>query len=123
MSLQPRCRFCSAPLSGSFADRGMSPLSNSFLAPEQLNRMERFYPLHAWVCEACLLEQLEQFETPENIFSDYAYSSAYSCAWLEHALRHALDSIERFGLQSSALVVEFASNDGYLLQYFAQGGI
>jgi 2-polyprenyl-3-methyl-5-hydroxy-6-metoxy-1,4-benzoquinol methylase len=123
MSLQPRCRFCSASLSVSFADLGMSPLSNSYLASEQLNRMERFYPLHAWVCEACLLVQLEQFETPENIFSDYAYFSSYSDSWLEHARKYAHDSIARLGLQSSSLVVEVASNDGYLLQYFAQRGI
>ena len=70
------CRFCSAPLSLSFADLGMSPPSNSYLVAGDLNRMERFYPLHAWVCEKCFLVQLEEFETPEQIFSDYAYFSS-----------------------------------------------
>jgi len=71
------CRFCGAPLELSFADLGMSPPSNSFLEAGALNRMERFYPLHAWVCGKCFLVQLEEFETPEQIFSDYAYFSSY----------------------------------------------
>lgn len=120
MNLQSGCRFCGTPLRVSFADLGMSPLSNSYLAAANLNRMEPFYPLHAWVCDSCLLVQLEQFETPQNIFSDYAYFSSYSDSWLEHARKYARDSIERFSLKSSDLVVEVASNDGYLLQYFAQ---
>jgi SAM-dependent methyltransferase len=103
-----------------FADLGMSPLANSFLTAEQANAMEPFYPLRAYVCEACFLVQLEQFETPDHIFSDYAYFSSYSTSWLEHSLRYVEQMIERFSLRNSSQVVELASNDGYLLQYFAE---
>src|SRR5260370_19812321 len=83
MTLKGRCRFCEAPLSLSFADLGMSPLSNAYLKSEDLNAMERFYPLHAWVCESCYLVQLEEFENPQRIFGkDYAYFSSYSDTWL-----------------------------------------
>jgi len=112
------CRLCRAPLSVSFADLGMTPLSNAFLKAEQLDRMERFYPLHAWVCGKCFLVQLEQFEAPEHIFSDdYAYFSSYSELWLEHARRYVEMAAARF---APRFVMELASNDGYLLQYFAQ---
>lgn len=118
-----RCRFCRAPLSFSFADLGMSPLSNAFLKPEQLDEMERFYPLHAWVCASCFLVQLEEFESPEHIFSDYAYFSSYSDTWLQHAAAYTESMIERFGFGPKSQVIELASNDGYLLQYFKQRGI
>lgn len=122
--MNPRpCRFCRAPLSLSFADLGMSPPSNSFLKPEQLDRMERFYPLHAWVCEECFLVQLEEFETPEEIFRDYAYFSSYSETWLQHAKDYTGAMTRRFGLGTSSFVVEIASNDGYLLQYFVERGV
>jgi 2-polyprenyl-3-methyl-5-hydroxy-6-metoxy-1,4-benzoquinol methylase len=85
--------------------------------------MEPFYPLHAWVCDKCLLVQLEQFESPEHIFSDYAYFSSYSDSWLEHASAYAVSMIGRFGYDSNSHVVEIASNDGYLLQYFVKCGI
>ncbi|MEA2265948.1 MAG: hypothetical protein QOE27_1531, partial [Solirubrobacteraceae bacterium] len=114
----PACRFCAQPLEHVFADLGMSPLANSYLAPEQLGAMEPFYPLLAYVCSACLLVQLEEFETPDRIFSDYAYFSSYSTTWLEHAERYATEMTDRFGLDESSHVVELASNDGYLLQYF-----
>lgn len=114
------CRFCSGALRASFADLGMSPPSNSYLEAAQLNRMERFYPLHAWVCEKCFLVQLEQFETPEQIFSDYAYFSSYSDSWLAHAKAYTRAVTARFGLDASSFVVEIASNDGYLLQYFVE---
>lgn len=117
------CRFCAAPLTLSFADLGMSPPSNSYLKVEDLNRMERFYPLHAWVCEKCFLVQLEEFETPEQIFSDYAYFSSYSDTWLAHARAYAHAMKKRLGLASASFVVEIASNDGYLLQYFVEQGI
>jgi 2-polyprenyl-3-methyl-5-hydroxy-6-metoxy-1,4-benzoquinol methylase len=117
------CRFCRSPLSLSFADLGMSPLSNAYLKPEQLNQMERFYPLHARVCEACFLVQLEEFESPERIFSDYAYFSSYSDSWLQHAARYAEQMTDRFGFNERSHVVEIASNDGYLLQYFVARGI
>ncbi len=114
------CRFCSGPLRASFADLGMSPPSNSYLEAAQLNRMERFYPPHAWVCEKCFLVQLEQFETPEQIFSDYAYFSSFSDSWLAHAKAYTRAVTARFGLSASSFVVEIASNDGYLLQYFVE---
>ena len=117
------CRFCGAALEQSFADLGMSPLSNAYLKAEQLHQMERFYPLHAWVCGSCFLVQLEQFETPENIFSDYAYFSSYSDSWLEHVASYTEAMVERFGLNAGSHVVEIASNDGYLLQYFVKRGI
>jgi len=112
------CRFCAAPLSAVFADLGMSPLANSYLSPEQGNGMEPFYPLRALVCDQCLLVQLEEFETPQHIFGEYAYFSSYSTSWLDHARRYTEQMVERFGLGESSHVVELASNDGYLLQYF-----
>ncbi len=115
------CRFCQAPLSRTFADLGVTPISNAFLSAEELNRMEPFYPLHAFVCEGCLLVQLEDVESPERIFNeDYAYFSSYSDSWLAHA-RHYTDLMtERLGLNGDSFVVEIASNDGYLLQYFLE---
>ena len=119
-----KCRFCEAPLSLTFADLGMSPLSNAYLKAEQLNGMERFYPLHAWVCESCYLVQLEEFESPRHIFGeDYAYFSSYSDTWLEHARRYTELMMGRLGLGPKSHVVELASNDGYLLQYFKRKGI
>jgi SAM-dependent methyltransferase len=96
----------------------MSPLANSYLPPERANSMEPFYPLRALVCGNCFLVQLEEFETPEQIFSDYAYFSSYSSSWLEHSRRYAEQMIERLGLGAGSHVVEIASNDGYLLQFF-----
>jgi len=101
----------------------MSPPSNSFLQAADLNRMERFYPLHAWVCEQCFLVQLEEFETPEQIFSDYAYFSSYSESWLAHAQAYTQAMTARLGLNAASFVVEIASNDGYLLQYFVAQGV
>src|SRR5712691_8645449 len=119
-----KCRFCEASLSLTFADLGMSPLSNAYLKPEQLNGMERFYPLHAWVCESCYLVQLEEFESPRHIFGeDYAYFSSYSDTWLKHARRYTELMMGRFGLGPKSQIVELASNDGYLLQYFKRKGI
>lgn len=118
-----KCRFCGNPLVRSFCDLGMSPPSNSYLKPEQLNRMEAFFPLHAYVCDACFLVQLEQFQTPGEIFSDYAYFSSYSDTWLAHSRDYADSMQRRFGLGGQSLVVEIASNDGYLLQFFKQKDI
>lgn len=117
------CRFCKTELTVSFCDLGMSPLSNSYLKKENLDRMEPFYPLHAYVCEKCLLVQLEEFESPENIFSDYAYFSSYSDSWLKHCEDYVSKMTERFGLNESSHVVEVASNDGYLLQFFKDRGV
>ncbi|MFI4981562.1 MAG: methyltransferase domain-containing protein [Nevskiales bacterium] len=117
------CRFCAAALTHSFCNLGMSPLSNSYLSADQLSARESFYPLHAYVCEKCLLVQLEEFESPEAIFSDYAYFSSYSSSWLRHAEDYANMMIARFRLDATQRIVEIASNDGYLLQYFKQRGI
>jgi 2-polyprenyl-3-methyl-5-hydroxy-6-metoxy-1,4-benzoquinol methylase len=119
----PQCRFCRSDLRHTFVDLGMSPLSNAYLRHEQLNQMERFYPLHARVCSQCFLVQLEQFECPERIFGDYAYFSSYSDSWLQHVSEYAQGMSKRFELDSTSLVVEVASNDGYLLQYFQRMGI
>src|SRR3954471_273735 len=117
------CRFCATPLEATFADLGMSPLANSYVEPERANSMEPFYPLHALVCPQCFLVQLAQYESPDHIFSDYAYFSSYSTTWLEHSKRYVDAMVERFGVDGSSHVVEIASNDGYLLQYFKQRGV
>jgi 2-polyprenyl-3-methyl-5-hydroxy-6-metoxy-1,4-benzoquinol methylase len=117
------CRFCGSPLQAVFADLGMSPLANSYLTPEQGNAMEPFYPLRALVCDRCFLVQLEEYESPSHIFSDYAYFSSYSSSWLEHSRRYVEAMIDRFGFDGSSHVVEIASNDGYLLQYFKERGV
>jgi SAM-dependent methyltransferase len=117
------CRFCSTTLTHSFCDLGMSPLSNAFIAPEKLNAMEPFYPLHAFVCDNCYLVQLDEFESPEEIFSDYVYFSSYSDSWLEHSKRYTEVMTQRLALDDKSQVIEIASNDGYLLQYFANNGI
>ncbi|MCR8844266.1 class I SAM-dependent methyltransferase [Paenibacillus sp. SC116] len=112
------CRVCKAALTHTFLDLGVSPLANSFLTADQRNRMEPFYPLHAYVCDACLLVQLGEYESPQQIFSHYLYASSYSSSWLKHAEAYAEMVIERFQLNSESQVIEVASNDGYLLQYF-----
>jgi hypothetical protein len=117
------CRFCGAPLTHTFVDLGMSPLCESYLRAEQLNQMEPFYPLHVWVCEHCYLVQLEQYVSPEEIFTEYAYFSSYADTWLQHAARYVDQVTARFGLGAGSHVVEIASNDGYLLQYFVGKGI
>ena len=122
MNVEP-CRFCKVPLHTSFCDLGMSPLANSYLDASQLQQAERFYPLHAFVCDRCYLVQLKEFESPEAIFSDYAYFSSYSDSWLEAAKSYTAYMRGRFGFNHQSLVVEIASNDGYLLQYFQKDGI
>jgi SAM-dependent methyltransferase len=119
----PQCRLCSAPLHHTFLDLGMSPLSNAFLRADQLGEEEAFFPLHARVCDRCFLVQLEQFESPEKIFREYAYFSSYSQSWLRHAQAYVECILERIELGQTSLVVEIASNDGYLLQYFRARGI
>jgi 2-polyprenyl-3-methyl-5-hydroxy-6-metoxy-1,4-benzoquinol methylase len=120
----PPCRFCGAPLRHVFADLGMSPVANDNVALERASAMEPFYPLCALVCAECFLVQLAPFQTPRPIFrDDYAYFSSYSSSWLEHSRRYTEEMIERLGLDGSSQVVELASNDGYLLQYFARAGV
>ncbi|HEY8507274.1 MAG TPA: class I SAM-dependent methyltransferase, partial [Steroidobacteraceae bacterium] len=106
-----------------FVDLGMSPLCQTHIEPHQLNHMERFYPLRVWVCDKCFLVQLQEYVSPDEIFSDYAYFSSYSQSWVEHARRYSVKMIERFGLSKSSLVMEVASNDGYLLQHFVKAGV
>jgi len=118
-----RCRFCGTELRHEFVDLGMSPLCESFLSAEQLNKMEPFYPLHVYVCEKCFLVQLEEYVKPADIFTDYAYFSSYSDSWLAHAKRYTDLMTQRFNLSAKSFVVELASNDGYLLQYFVEKGI
>jgi SAM-dependent methyltransferase len=117
------CRFCGTPLEATFVNLGMSPLASSYLPAERDNAIEPFYPLHAMVCSRCFLVQLGEFESPEHIFSDYAYFSSYSSTWLEHSQRYVEAMVDRFPLDAGSRVVEIASNDGYLLQYFAARGI
>jgi SAM-dependent methyltransferase len=118
-----RCRFCAAPLRHTFVDLGSSPLCESFLTAAELNRMEPFYPLHAYVCETCFLVQLEQYVAPEDIFTEYAYFSSYSDSWVAHARAYVELVTDRLGLGPDSFVVELASNDGYLLQHFVGGGV
>ena len=108
-----KCRFCATPLQHSFVDLGMSPLCQTHIEPHQLNHMEPFYPLHAWVCHACFLVQLEQYVAPSDIFSDYAYFSSYSDSWVEHARRYAAHMTGLLQLGPRSKVMEIASNDGY----------
>jgi SAM-dependent methyltransferase len=117
------CRFCGTPLRDSLCDLGMSPMSNSYIAPEDAQKKEPFYPLHAYVCAKCFLVQLPEFESPEHIFSDYAYFSSYSESWLAHAKAYTEAMTARFALGPASRVIEIASNDGYLLQYFAEKAI
>ena len=117
------CRFCGTPLRHTFVDLGMSPLCESFLSAGQLNRMEPFYPLHVFVCANCFLVQLQEYVSVESIFTEYAYFSSYSESWLTHAKAYTDQMIERFALDSKSQVVEVASNDGYLLQYFVASGV
>ncbi|MBS0603531.1 MAG: methyltransferase domain-containing protein [Verrucomicrobia bacterium] len=120
---QDSCRFCQSPLKHSFCDLGMTPLSNSYLKKEQLEKGESFYPLHAYVCSQCFLVQVKEYELPQNIFSDYAYFSSYSDSWLKHCKNYAEQIITRLKLDSSKQVIEIASNDGYLLQFFKERNI
>jgi SAM-dependent methyltransferase len=117
------CRFCGAGLQRTFVDLGMSPLCETYLAPADLNRGETYYPLHVYVCEKCFLVQLEEYESAESIFSDYAYFSSYSDSWLKHADHYCAKMKSRFALGEKSFVVEVASNDGYLLQYFVQRNV
>jgi SAM-dependent methyltransferase len=119
----PACRFCGAELGLTVVDLGMSPLCENFLRAEQIREMEPFYPLHVFGCERCYLVQLESFVPPNEIFSEYAYFSAYSTSWVEHARRYVEMISERLRLGTEDLVVELASNDGYLLQHFVGTGV
>jgi 2-polyprenyl-3-methyl-5-hydroxy-6-metoxy-1,4-benzoquinol methylase len=122
-SAHPACRFCATRLEYTFVDLGMSPLCESYVSQAQLNQMEPFYPLHVYVCEKCLLVQLQEYVTPDHIFTEYAYFSSYSDSWVEHAKTYTDMIVPRLNLGQGSYVVELASNDGYLLQHFVEKGI
>lgn len=117
------CRFCNAPVTESFCNLGMQPPSNAFLAVDDLNKAERYYPLHAFVCSRCFLVQIDEFESPAEIFSDYAYYSSYSSTWLARSESYVNTMIHHLSLDEKSFVVEVGSNDGYLLKYFLRKGI
>lgn len=123
MQRDPICRFCMSPLKHTLVDLGMSPLCESILSADQLNSMEPFYPLRVYVCESCFLAQLEEYVSPEEIFNEYDYFSSYADSWLQHAKNYTDLMVKRFGFDAENLVVEIASNDGYLLQNFVEKGI
>lgn len=118
-----RCRLCNAELRRTFIDLGASPLCESYLTKADLDRVEKAYPLHVRICEQCLLVQLPECVEPSEVFSHYAYFSSYSDSWVHHAKLYTDRVIERFGLGPRDLVIEAASNDGYLLQHFVKRGI
>jgi SAM-dependent methyltransferase len=111
------------PLKHTFIDLGVSPLANSYLKEDQLQRMEPFYPLHAFVCDSCFLVQVPEFQSPKQIFKEYAYFSSYSQSWLKHANAYVELMVKKFGINTKSQVIEIGSNDGYLLQYFKEKNI
>jgi SAM-dependent methyltransferase len=117
------CRFCGSGLQRTLVDLGMSPLCETYPSAADFSRGEVYYPLHVYVCDKCFLVQLEQYETPENIFSDYPYFSSYSDSWLKHCENYCEKMIQLLRLNEQSAVVEVASNDGYLLQYFVRRNI
>ncbi len=117
-----RCRFCRSALGTPFLDLGMSPLCESYVPADRLNSMEPFYPLRVFVCDQCHLVQLLEYVSPSQIFSEYAYFSSYSDSWLRHAREYVEMIVKRLELHPGDQVVEVASNDGYLLQYFVEKG-
>jgi hypothetical protein len=120
----PLCRSCGKPLTTVVVDLGMTPISNAFVRADRASFSEKFYPLKSFVCDSCWMVQLEDFETPETHFhGDYVYFSSFSDSWLAHARAFVETSVKRFSLGASSRVVEVASNDGYLLQYFVERGI
>ncbi|MFY9910148.1 MAG: class I SAM-dependent methyltransferase [Candidatus Sulfotelmatobacter sp.] len=118
-----QCRFCGTGLQRTFVDLGMSPLCETYPSAADFNRGEVYYPLHVYVCENCFLVQLDEYESAESIFSDYAYFSSYSDSWLKHSEDYCNKMMSRFRLNKESFVVEVASNDGYLLQYFARQNV
>jgi len=118
-----KCRFCGTELKHTFVDLGMSPLCEDFLKEHELKEMEAFYPLHVYVCSECFLVQLEEFVTPQDIYKEYDYFSSYSDSWLEHSKKYVDMITQKLQLDSNSFVVELASNDGYLLQYFKEKNI
>jgi len=114
------CMFCGTKLQHTFVDLGMSPLCESYVPRESLNKMEPFYPLHAYVCSNCYLVQLDEYVSPDHIFTEYAYFSSYADSWVEHMRQYANMITERLELNRDSFIIELASNDGYLLQHFVE---
>jgi SAM-dependent methyltransferase len=114
------CRFCGAELKRTFIDLGMSPLCETYPSLSDIERGEVYYPLHVQLCERCLLVQLGEYQPPENIFTEYPYFSSYSDSWLKHAESYCDKMVAELGLTQHSFVIEVASNDGYLLQYFVR---
>lgn len=112
------CRLCGDPLKDLFLDLGISPLANSYVHSERLQQSEAMYPLKTYVCGGCFLVQIEDYESPEHIFSDYAYFSSYSESWLAHSKAYVDKMMDKYKFNRNHQVIEIASNDGYLLQYF-----
>ena len=121
--ITPTCQGCGAALTRTLVDLGMQPLANSYIPQGREDAPEPVFPLHARVCDACLLVQVDSVAPPEDIFVDYAYFSSFSDSWLDHCSAYADAMTERFGLDENSRVVEIASNDGYMLQYFVAKGI
>ena len=118
------CRSCGSRLPKPFLDMGNSPLSNGYLSEKKIHAMEPFYPLEVYYCPHCSLVQLDEFEAPDEIFSsDYAYFSSYSSSWLAHCKTYVGMMVKRFGYNKDSFIMEIASNDGYLLQYFKEQNI
>jgi len=117
------CRFCGSPLQHIFVDLGTSPPCQTHVEPQAINQAEAFYPLCAYVCDGCFLVQLPEYLAPEQIFTEYAYFSSYADTWLQHVQNYTNTIVQRLQLHDRSQVVEIASNDGYLLQYFVQKGI
>ena len=117
------CRFCNTELKNVFVSLGSTPLSNSYLKEDSLTQQEASYPLQVYVCDQCFLVQLDQFESPDDIFSDYAYFSSCSQSWLNHSKKYVEKMIKEYGINKDSFVMEIASNDGYLLQYFVENKI
>ena len=119
-----QCRFCKTELHHVFIDLVNSPASNSFLAEEELNKPETFYPLKVFTCHNCFLVQIDEYKQSDDIFNNqYVYFSSYSTSWLKHAEKYTNMMIDRFHYDEKSLVIEIASNDGYLLQYFHKKNI
>jgi hypothetical protein len=120
----PACRLCGSILKRTVVNLGCTPLANAYVTAEQIaDGADRAYPLHARVCDGCLLVQVEEAVPPDALFSRYSYLSSCSSSWVDHARRYAEAMVERFGLGAKSLVVEVASNDGYLLRHFQSAGI
>jgi len=117
-----KCLNCQNELKYTFADLGTSPLCEEFVKPDQVNNGQHFYPLHAYVCDECFLVQVGEYVSPEDIYEDYYYYSSYSDFWLQHAKNYVdmMTNGHGYGIDKKSFVVEIASNDGYLLQYFKE---